>query len=66
MSDYKTIKIPTDTPAENYRNKEGFIEWYNQKSWGTEKGSLGREKQTTGKILDYDAFIGSASKVQGK
>ena len=66
MGDYTKIKRPTDTPAENYRNKEGFIEWFNQKSWGSNKGSFGREKETTGKIMNYESFMGSASKVQGK
>lgn len=41
----------------NFKTPEGFTRWYDQKCWGSKKGSFGKSKETTGKILSFSEFI---------
>ena len=63
--DYEKI-VQGSHPAENFKTSDGFIRWYDQKTWGTKKGSLGLEKETVGKIMDFSEFSKNSSKLQGK
>lgn len=63
--DYEKI-VPGKTPAENYKTPDGFTKWYDQKTWGTKKGSLGLSKETEGKIMNFQDFTKNASILQSK
>ena len=41
----------------DFKNREGFTKWYDQKSWGSKKGSFGRSKETTGKLFTMQEFF---------
>jgi len=64
-SDYTKIERPDKNPSEKYKNKDGFINWFDQRTWGTRKGSLGMSKETEGKIMDFGEFIISSGKLKG-
>lgn len=64
-SDYEEVKIGKN-PVEKYQTEEGFTKWFDQKSWGSKKGSFGREKETTGKILNYEDFNKISNALKGK
>ena len=64
-TDYEKI-VPGGHPAENFKTPEGFIKWYDQKTWGTKKGSLGLEKETVGTIMNFKEFAKSSRTLQGK
>lgn len=63
--DYEKI-VQGAHPAENFKTPEGFVKWYDQKTWGTKKGSLGLEKETVGKIMNFAEFAKDSSKLQSK
>lgn len=64
MSDYNKIQRPDKNPKEKYQTKDGFTNWYDQRTWGTEKGSLGMKKETQGHILRWEEFSKKSSSLQ--
>ena len=64
--DYEKITSPGSHPAEKFKTKEGFVKWFDQKTWGTKKGSLGMEKETVGNIMNFQDFAASFKTLQSK
>lgn len=65
-TDYTKIERPDKHPAEKYKTIDGFVNWFDQRTWGTKKGSLGMSKETEGKIMGFEDFIISSGKLKGK
>jgi len=64
--DYEKITSPGSHPAEKFKTKDGFVKWFDQKTWGTKKGSLGMSKETTGNIMDFSEFAANFKILQSK
>jgi hypothetical protein len=55
-SDYSTAG-EGNTPHTDHMTDDGFVKWYDQKNFGTKRGSFGMSQQTTGRALNYDNFV---------
>jgi hypothetical protein len=56
-SDYSPVGDENPHPHTDHMTDDGFVKWYDQKNFGTKKGSFGLPQQTNGKAMNYDAFV---------
>jgi hypothetical protein len=57
-----------NNPHTDHMTDDGFVKWYDQKNFGTKRGSFGLSQQTNGKAMNYDDFVQTLknSKIQGE
>lgn len=60
------MDLPVKQPDKKFITVDNFVKWFDERSWGTEKGSLGLAKQTVGKLVQYDEFDKQAKTLQSK
>lgn len=53
-------------PKEKFKTVDNFVKWFDERTFGSEKGSLGLERGTVGKIIQYDDFSAKAKGIQSK
>jgi hypothetical protein len=53
-------------PKEKYKTVDNFVRWYDERTFGSEKGSLGLDRGTVGKIIQYEDFSNKAKGIQSK
>jgi|688.fasta_scaffold708317_2 hypothetical protein len=55
-------------PHSDHMTDDGFVKWYDQKNFGTKRGSFGLPQQTNGKAMTYTDFVATIknSKLQGE
>jgi hypothetical protein len=56
------IKLHDD----KFKTSDNFIKWYDQKTFGSEVGSLGMKRGTTGKLMQFQEFSKQAKGLQSK
>ena len=59
-------KLPVVEPDKKFKTVDNFGKWFDQKTFGSEKGSLGLERGTVGKLMQYEDFSQSAKGIQSK
>jgi hypothetical protein len=66
-SDYSTAG-EGNNPHTDHMTDDGFVKWYDQKNFGSKRGSFGLPQQTNGRALNYDTFVQQLkdSGIQGK
>ena len=60
------MSIPVVVPNKKFKTIDNFVRWFDERTFGSEKGSLGLERGTTGKIIQYDDFSKKAGGLQAK
>jgi predicted pyridoxine 5'-phosphate oxidase superfamily flavin-nucleotide-binding protein len=60
------MSLPIVQPNEKFKTVDNFVKWFDERTFGTEKGSLGLERGTTGKIIQYEDFSKLAGGLQSK
>ena len=60
------MQLPVTEPDKKFKTLDNFVKWFDQKTFGSEKGSLGLERGTTGKIIQYEDFSKLAGGLQSK
>lgn len=60
------MSVPVVEPNKKFKTVDNFVKWFDERTFGTEKGSLGLERGTTGKIIQYDDFSKKAEGLQSK
>lgn len=60
------MKLPVTEPDKKYKTVDNFVKWFDQKTFGSERGSLGLERGTVGKLMQYDEFSTQAKGIQSK
>ncbi len=53
-------------PKEKFKTIDNFVKWYDERTYGSEKGSLGLERGTVGKLIQYEDFTKKAQGIQSK
>lgn len=66
-SDYSTAG-EGNNPHSEHMTDDGFVKWYDQKNFGTKRGSFGLPQQTNGRAMNYSDFVDKLknSGIQGK
>jgi hypothetical protein len=60
------MKSPIVTPNPKHVTQDNFIKWYEERIFGTHKGSLGMKHSTVGKAMNFEEFHKNFSKMQSK
>lgn len=58
--------LPVVPPKEKFKTVDNFVKWYDERTFGSEKGSLGLERGTVGKLIQYEDFSNKAKGIQSK
>ncbi len=53
-------------PNKKFKTVDNFVRWFDERTFGSKKGSLGLERETVGKIIQYEDFSKKAGDLQAK
>ena len=60
------MKSPIVTPNPKHVTQDNFVKWYEERIFGSTKGSLGMKQGTVGKMMNFEEFHKNFSKLQSK
>lgn len=60
------MELPVNQPKEKFKTVDNFIKWYDERTYGSEQGSLGLKRGTEGKLIQYEEFSTQAKGLQSK